>query len=81
MTKTKPIVIIWNRNWVKRFHYRKQLQPLKGKNCKEGQMLLMLLHEKKNSNEVEKQIQSGNYIKPDEQRLLYQELDVSSRNL
>ena len=40
-------------------------------------MLLMLLHGKKKLNEVEKQIKSGNYIKPDEQRLLYQELDVS----
>lgn len=32
---------------------------------------------KEKLNEVEKQIKSGNYIKPDEQRLLYQELDVS----
>ena len=32
---------------------------------------------KEKLNEVEKQIKSGNYIKPDEQRLLYQELEVS----
>lgn len=31
---------------------------------------------KEKLNEVEKQIKSGNYIKPDEQRLLYQELDI-----
>lgn len=31
---------------------------------------------KEKLNEVEKQIKSGDYIKPDEQRLLYQELDI-----
>ena len=32
---------------------------------------------KEKLNEAEKQIKSGDYIRPDEQRLLYQELDVS----